>query len=127
MDDDDLERVKIEIEDLSEALGKARLPKSITTFRGIAPDRAVRYRNLKPGQIVADPGFYSSSLSVRTAEWFGGFQIEARLQEGAPGIALIHFVPHVNLVEYEVLIDAGAKMRVVEVLADKIVVEILAK
>lgn len=127
LDDDDIEVARILSDDLSSAMKSARLPQSVTTYRGIPKHRAQAFANLKPGDIVSDPGFFSSSLSKDIAGKFGEFTIEARLQRGAPAIAFIHYIPDVNHVEYEVLLNAGYRMRVVEVQSDKLIVEVLAK
>lgn len=127
LDDDDIEVARILSTDLSSAMKSARLPQSVTTYRGIPKHRAQAFANLKPGDIVSDPGFFSSSLSKDIADKFGEFVIEARLQRGAPAIAFIHYIPDVNHVEYEVLLNAGYRMRVVEVQSNKLIVEVLAK
>lgn len=127
LDDDDIEVARLLSDDLSSAMKTARLPQSVTTFRGLPKHRALAYENLKPGDIVSDPAFFSSSLSKEVADKFGEFIIEARLQRGAPAIAFIHYIPDVNHVEYEVLLNAGYRMRVVEVRSDRLIVEVLAK
>jgi SPP1 gp7 family putative phage head morphogenesis protein len=128
---DDLEPDEIEIAeelagDVSSALGKARLPTSITTFRGIAAaDAATRFAGVKAGETITDDGFYSSSLTETVAQKFGDFIIEARVQKGVPAMAFIHFTPDVNMIEWELLLDAGVKMKVLQVLPGRLIVEIL--
>ncbi len=126
MDEVDHQVVDLTTRTLSGALERASFPQTVRLFRGILDRDADRYRNLKPGDVVFDPAFVSSSLWDGIAQRFGSFVFEVRLRQGTKAVALIHFIPDINHVEYEVLLPPAARMRVVEVLANRIVVEVIS-
>ncbi len=125
MDDIDHEVAEMTTRSLESALSRASLPRAVTVFRGILVHESDRYANLRPGDVISDPGFFSSSIHEETAVKFGDFMIEARVRRHARAIALIHFIPDINHVEYEVLLPPAARMRVVEVRPDRLIVEVL--
>ncbi|MFH1796276.1 MAG: phage minor head protein [Pseudomonadota bacterium] len=123
-EEEDLEIARALADDLDVAIGRARLPANLRTWRGVPPGAAERLRRLKPGDTLRDDGFFSSSLDEQIAESFGDFVIEVRVPEGAPAIAFVHFIPDVHHVEYEVLVAPGVEMTVVEVRPEGLVVEV---
>lgn len=124
-DDDDIAAAHMVIDDLSGGLKRAKLPKAVTTFRGIPEDLArTLFGKVKAGDIVTDPGFFSSSLSSAVAGKFGPFVIEVRMPAGMPAVALVHFIPDINHVEFEMLLAAGIPMKVVDVQPGRLIVEV---
>lgn len=109
---------------IATALASARLPEPITVFRGLPPHLVDRLGRIEPGEDLADPGYLSTSLLERVAESFNGAMIaEIRIPKDARAIALIHSIPDVNHVEYEVLLDQGYRLRYLRRTENRILLE----
>ncbi|PTW61419.1 SPP1 gp7 family putative phage head morphogenesis protein [Breoghania corrubedonensis] len=124
-DDAEIEAAKEMTADLHRALKTAAFPRTVTTFRGVDADTAEQFAKLEPGDLFLDKGFYSSSLYEPIAQAFGDFVVETRVPKGAHAVALVHYIPDVNHVEYEVLLDAGYRFRVIEKTEDRLVLEVI--
>lgn len=125
MEEYDIEAAQAQIDDLSGAMARAKLPRAVTTFRGIPDARAeILFADAIVGDTVSDPGFFSSSLSTEIAAKFGDYTVEVRMPAGTPAAALIHFIPDINHVEYEVLLQAGMPMKIVDKQPNRLIVEV---
>lgn len=125
MDEDDLPFAEAVADTLSGALARARLPKAVTTFRGVPADVAAEYYAMPAGGEFVEPAFVSSSLLEERARDFGDFIIEAVYREGDEAIALVHFIPDVMNAEIEMLLAPGQRFRVLARQRGRMLVEIV--
>lgn len=109
--------------ELSTALERARLPEPVTVFRGL-PGRVIDELGvIEPGETLSDPGYLSASLLELASNSFGAMILEIRIPKGARAIALIHSIPEVHHVEYEMLLDRGYRLQVIGRTRNRILLE----
>ncbi len=126
IDEDEYDHAVWLAETLAGALDRARLPKAVTTFRGVPQQVADQYYDQPVGQIFTEPSFVSSSLLEEKAHDFGDFIIEALYPSGTEAIALVHFIPHVMNTEIEMLLAPGKRFRVLARRKGRMLVEIVS-
>ncbi len=124
MDDDDRTVADDAIADMSAALDRAAMPKAITIFRGMPAEDADDFEAAEIGELRADPAFLSASLLESIGNKFGEYLLEVRIAAGQRGAALIHFIPDVDHVEYEVVLAPGTRLRVVGKSKGRLIVEV---
>ncbi len=127
MDDDDRTVADDAITDMSAALDRAAMPKAITVFRGMPAEDADDFEAAEIGELRADPAFLSASLLESIGQKFGEYLIEIRVLAGQRGAALIHSIPDVDHVEYEVVLAPGTRLRVVGKSKGRLIVEVLGR
>lgn len=126
IDEDDLDYASDLAETLTGALDRARLPRAVTTFRGVPAEIADESYAYKAGEEFTEPSFVSSSLLEENAFDFGDFIIEAVYPPQTEAIALVHFLPHVMNAEIEMLLAPGKRFRVLARRKGRMLVEIVS-
>ncbi|WP_439596469.1 phage minor head protein [Falsiroseomonas sp.] len=115
------------IAELSEALGRAVMPRRVVAYRGGGDADAALLAGKRPGDTVQFPWFLSSSIDAAVARSFaqqgGGPSIELRLSAGLRGVAYVHPFPRYRYRQFEFLASPGLLWRIVRRTPSRIVLE----
>jgi hypothetical protein len=111
---------------LDKIISGTKFTRDVTLYRGTSPIPGVNFGELRPGHIIEDLGFHSTSASKRMAEKFAGISdhgnpsalITIRASKGQKGLA-VHKVDTGSQYgegpknEYEVLLPRGSSFKVI--------------
>ena len=105
--------VRAQVDALSAALGRARLPVALQVFRGISEaEFDALFAGKRVGDEVTYPNFLSASVDAPVAERFdAGAMLSIALRRGQRA-AYVHPFPKVQSSEYEVLLQPGTRLRI---------------
>jgi hypothetical protein len=101
---------------LQGALGKARMPLSVATWRAIGAEEARIYTSAKIGEAVNAAGFVSTtavkSVAADQVLREHGAMVKIIVPAGTRGAAYVHPFPEYRFRQYEVLLNTGTKLRI---------------
>jgi hypothetical protein len=103
---------------LRAALARARAPADMLVYRGVGQAEAAHYRALARGGTVQALAFVSTSLSAeqaaRSARVQGGIVVELVIRRGQKGVAYVNPFPTYRYPQFEVLVNAGSVLKVLQ-------------
>jgi len=105
-------------EALRQALRRATAPDDMVLYRGVGSAEAAIYRAVPLGGILRRSSFVSTSLARNVASDSaavqGGVVVELLVSRGRQGVAYVNPFPTYRYPQYEVLVNAGAWLRLVQ-------------
>lgn len=111
--------VREHVAQLDNLLARAKLPADAVLYRGVGADvvEAYRQQGLRPGSVIFDPAFMSTSTDVLEAGNFrnatsGGLLLRIRAPSGSPGLS-VERISSAGTAEREVLLARGQRLKVV--------------
>ncbi len=107
-------------------LDRAVAPERLHLLRSVGPDELAALHQVGQGGVFEQPSFTSGTISRDVAEHYGkgGPIIHIRVRKGTPGVAYVHPFPRIRFPQFEVLIRAGSRYKVISIDGGEIVIEL---
>jgi hypothetical protein len=125
----DLPSLRHQAELLQGFLDRAEAPSDLRLLRSIGPGELVALHQVGEGGVFEQAGFTSTTISAEAADAYakGGPVITLRVRRGQRGVAYVHPFPAIRYWQYEVLMRAGSRYRIVSMADGKIVLELVER
>ena len=111
----ELPTLRAQAELLDGLIARATAPIDLHLFRSIGPDELAALHVLGDGGIFEQAAFTSTTISRDHARHYakGGAIVRLRVKAGQPGVAYVHPFPKPHYWQYEVLLRAGSRYKIV--------------